>query len=163
MAFKSRLKADPEYFQALGWALYSFTYLEALVVQIIIKLSPTIYKDRVREVEDTVVKGRHPTAGVIAAALKDAIAEADNTAQSMTAPLRQRLIDFQASFDAAVKNYRNQVLHARPYTTPEGYQELIKQRRKWPIEEVEEAATLFQKLASEGSKIYDGPLAAERP
>jgi hypothetical protein len=108
--YKPRIKADPVYLQALGQALYNFTYLEWVVVWTIVKLSDDGF--------GSVPKGE--TAVQIAKALTKAIA---TTTPALPSSLRRELVKFDENYRAAIK-VRNKLLHAHPLTAPDGRQQL---------------------------------------
>ncbi len=149
MAYQSRIPADPTYIHSVGTAFYNFTYLEWVVVWTIVKLSTDGFA--------SVPRGE--TAKVIATALRKAI---ENTSPPLPAPLRKRLIKFHESYLVAIRS-RNKLLHAHPYTTQDGQQQLGGGGIEWPISEVDQAAQLFENAAIEGNAIFHGELAQVRP
>jgi len=129
-----RIPANENYLQALGRAFYNFTYLEKIVKDIIIKLNngQNVIKEKATAGEiKNILKGMnfsgHP-------------AEAD-------------LNHFVSGFESTV-NIRNRLLHANPYTTIDGDQEIIYKDNAWPIEDVYNAAQEFENLAILGSDIF---------
>jgi hypothetical protein len=146
--YKSRIPADPMYLQALGRAVYNFTYMEWIVVGTIVKLGSDGF--------GSVPKGRPP--GEIARALIKVI---DATAPPLSPGLRKSLVKIHERCLAAVRR-RNKLLHAHPYTAPGGMQQLGGAGIEWPLEEVIAAAKQFESIAIEGNAIYYGDLAKER-
>jgi len=149
MTYHSRIVANPGYLQALGQAFYNFTYLEWTVIWTIVKLSPDGFGS---------VPKREP-ARKIAKALTKAI---DGTSPPLPNDLRRRLVKFDEAFREAIR-VRNKLLHAHPYTTPTGEQQLMGASLKWPIEPVNAAAKLFEDAAITGNNIFHGDLAKARP
>jgi hypothetical protein len=147
--YKPRIKADSVYLQALGQALYNFTYLEWVVVWTIVKLSGDGF--------DSVPKGE--TAAQIAKALTKAIA---STRPALPPSLRRELMKFDESYRAAIK-VRNKLLHAHPLTAPDGSQQLGTAGSNWTLEQVEVAAKQFEDAAIQGNAIFHGELAKLRP
>ncbi|MGH7515457.1 MAG: hypothetical protein ACREOQ_21340 [Gemmatimonadales bacterium] len=149
MNYKPRIKADPIYLQALGQALYNFTYLEWVVVWTIVSLSSDGF--------GSVPTGE--TAAQIAKALTRAIA---STVPALPDSLRRQLAKFDESYRAAIK-VRNKLLHAHPLTAPDGRQQLGSAGSNWTLEQVEVAAKQFEDAAIQGSAIFHGELAKLRP
>ena len=149
MTYQSRIPADDEYLFKLGRAFYNYTYLEAIVVQTIAKVSVNGF--------ESVPKGK--PAGAIAKALKEAV---DTAEPALPAPLVKSLKDFRTHFATAIR-WRNKLLHAHPYTTPDDQQRLMGGDHSWPFEQVDQAAQFFEEAAIEGSDIYHGQLKAARP
>lgn len=149
MNYKPRIKADPVYLQALGQALYNFTYLEWVAVWTIVKLSIDGF--------GSVPKGE--TAAQIAKALTRAIA---STLPALPDGLRRQLTKFDESYRAAIK-VRNRLLHAHPLTAPDGTQQLGSAGSNWSLEQVEEAAKQFEDAAIQSNVIFHGELAKVRP
>ena len=149
MAYQSRIPADLTYIHSVGTAFYNFTYLEWVVVWMIVKLNADGF--------GSVPRGE--TARAIAKALHKAI---ENTSPPLPTPLRQQLIKFHESYLAAISS-RNKLLHAHPYTTQEGEQQLGGGGVEWPISAVDQAARLFENAAIEGNAIFHGELAQVRP
>jgi len=149
MTYQSRIPADPAYIHSVGTAFYNFTYLEWVVVWTIVKLSTDGFA--------SVPRGE--TAKVIAAALHKAI---ENTPLPLPPSLRKRLVKFHESYLAAIRN-RNKLLHAHPYSSQEGNQQLGGGGVEWPISEVDQAAQSFENAAIEGNAIFHGELAQVRP
>jgi hypothetical protein len=147
--YRPRIKADPLYLQALGQALYNFTYLEWVVVWTIVKLSSDGF--------GSVPKGE--TATQIAKALTRAVS---STTPALPDSLRQQLVKFDESYRAAIK-VRNQLLHAHPLTAPDGSQQLGSAGSNWSLEQVEVAAKQFEDAAIQGNAIFHGELAKLRP
>jgi hypothetical protein len=147
--YKPRIKADPVYLQALGQALYNFTYLEWVVVWTIVKLSSDGF--------GSVPKGE--TAVQIARALTKAIS---TTTPALPGSLRRQLAKFDESYRAAIK-VRNKLLHAHPLTAPDGSQQLGSAGSSWSLEQVEVAAKQFEDAAIQGNAIFHGELAQLRP
>lgn len=148
MPYKPRIPSDPEYVRAVGQAHYNFTYLEWGIVWTIVKLSADDF--------GSVPKGK--PAGYIAKAL---IRSIDSTSPSLPKPLRTRLVKVHERFLEAI-NVRNKLMHAHPYTAEGGLQRLGSSGIKWPHEEVDEAAKLFEDLAIEANDIFHGDLASVR-
>ena len=149
MSYKSRLVADPNYLQAVGQAFYNFTYLEWVVIWMIVKLSADGFK--------SVPKGK--PASDIAKALTKAI---DATAPPLPKKLRSRLVKFDESFRDAFK-LRNKLLHAHPRTAKDGSQQLCGGGIEWPMTNVNAAAKQFEDAAIFGNDIFHGGLAKARP
>jgi hypothetical protein len=149
MAYHSRIVADPAYLQALGQALYNFTYLEWVAVWTIVKLSSDAF--------GSVPVGK--TALKIARALSKAIGR---TSPPLPNDLRRRLVKFNEAYRSAIRN-RNKLIHAHPYTTTSGLQQLGSSGHEWPIDEVDASAKLFEDAAIMGNDIFHGDLASARP
>ena len=113
---ESRIPADPAYLQALGRAVYNFTYLEGIIVGTIVKLSSGA--------SEAGTKGK--TSKEIARVLIKAI----DTTPPLSSGLRKRLAKFHERFLAASTS-RNKLLHARPYTAPGGMQQLGGANTEW--------------------------------
>jgi hypothetical protein len=146
--YESRIPADPTYLQALGRAVYNFTYQEGIVVGTIVKLSS--------DASEAITKGK--PSGDIAHALIKAIGA---TAPPLSSGLRKSLATFHQRYCAAIRT-RNKLLHARPYTAPGGMQQLGSAGIEWPLEDLIAAAQQFEALAIEGIDIFHGSLARER-
>lgn len=152
MTYQPRIHADPTYLQALGRAFYNFTYLEWVVIWIIVKLSSDGFS--------SVPSGKGATAGRIANALTKAI---HDTSPPLPSDLRYRLVEVDKAYRDAI-GYRNKLLHAHPYTADDGAQQLLYTGGpKWPLETVHEAAKLFEDAAIMGNAIFHGDLAQVRP
>ena len=152
LTYRPRIVADPTYVQALGQAFNNDTYLEWVVIWTIVRLSSDGF--------DSVPKGKHATGGVIARALEKAI---ESTTPPLEDGLRRRLLTFYEAFDDALDS-RNNLLHAHPFTAPDGAQQLLGSGHlEWPIETVHEAAKLFEEAAIMGNDIFYGDLAKARP
>jgi hypothetical protein len=136
------------YLQALGRAVYNFTYMEWIVVGTIAKLGSEGF--------GSVPTGR--PSGEIAHALIKAI---DAAAPPLSSGLRKRLAKFHERYLAAVRR-RNKLLHAHPYTAPGSIQQLGGAGIEWPSGEVIAATKQFEAIAMEGNDIYYGPLAKDR-
>jgi hypothetical protein len=149
MTYHSRIRADPEYLQALGRAVYNFTYFEWGVVWTIVKLSSDGF--------GSVPKGR--TALEIAKALTSAIEKTD---PPLSSPLRRQLVKIDESYRAAIKR-RNKLFHAHPYTAKDGKQQLGGGGVEWPMGEVDAAAKLFEDAAIACNATFHGALKKERP
>ncbi len=149
MTYRSRITADPAYIQALGQAVYDFTYLEWVVIWTIVKLSPDGF--------ESIPKGA--TAGKIASALEKAIGGAS---PPLPNNLRGALVKFSESYRYALR-IRNKLLHAHPYTASDGLPRLLAGDHDWSVEKVKAAAKLFDDAASMGNAIFHGDLAEARP
>jgi hypothetical protein len=149
MTYQSRITVDPVYLQAVGQAFYNFTYLEWIIIWTIVRLSSNGF--------ESVPKGQ--PASVIAKALTHAI---QGTQPPLSASLRQSLVKLDENYRAAIKT-RNKLLHAHPHTAPDGSQQLSGGGYIWPIDEVNEAAKLFEDIALLGSELFHGGLTQERP
>ena len=149
MTYDSRIPADSDYLHAVGRAFYNFTYLEWIVVSTIVKLSADGFS--------SVPKGQ--PASHIAKALINAIAA---TELPIPDQLRRGLIKFHESYLAAISS-RNKLLHAHPYTAPDGTQQLGGGGVEWPTDVVYEAAKFFEGAAIVGNSIFHGELNAVRP
>jgi hypothetical protein len=149
VAYQSRIPADPDYLQAVGQALYNFTYLEWVVVWTIVKLSADGFQ--------SVPKGK--PAGHIARALIKAI---NATAPPLPKDLSVSLRRFHKEYLCAIK-MRNKLIHAHPYTTDKGLQQLSGGGHKWPTDAVDATAIMFEETAIAGNDIFHGDLATERP
>lgn len=147
--YPSRIPADDIYLRSVGRAFYNFTYLEWVVVWTIVKLSADGF--------GSVPRGE--TATVIAKALHRAI---DTTTPPLSVPLRKKLAKFHEMYVEAIRS-RNRLLHAHPYTAPDGAQQLGGGGVEWPVQAVDEAAQLFERAALEGNALFHGELAKERP
>ena len=148
-AYKPRIKADLVYLQALGQALYNFTYLEWVVIWTIVKLSHDGF--------GSVPTGK--TAREIARALTNAI---QNRSPSLSKTVRRKLVEFANAYRDAFAA-RNKRLHAHPYTAPTGAQQLRGGGHEWPLEHVHAAAKLFEDAAIFGNGIFHGELAQSPP
>lgn len=149
MAYNYRITVDDEYLLKLGRAFYNYTYLEGIVIQTIAKLSADGFA--------SVPTGK--PGGEIAQALDKAIKTSEPT---LPAALRQDLARLHTSFLEAIQR-RNKLLHARPYIAEGGQQRLTGGGYKWPPEEVDEAARLFEEIAITGNAIYYEQLKIVRP
>ena len=149
MTYNSRIPADSDYLNAVGRAFYNFTYLEWGVVWTIVKLSADGF--------GSVPRGK--PASDIAKALIKAIAA---TEPPLPDKLRRDLVKFHESYLAAIGR-RNTLLHAHPYTAPDGSQQLGGGGVDWPVEVVDEAAKFFEDAAITGNAIFHGELKAARP
>ncbi len=149
MTYQPRIIVDPEYLQALGQAVYNFTFLEGIVIWTIVKLSPDGF--------NSVPKGE--TALTIAKALTKAIA---NALPPLPNSLRLSLIKFDKSYRDAIP-LRNKLLHAHPHTALDGAQQLGGEGYAWPIDTVHDAAKFFEEAAMLGNDIFHGDLAKARP
>jgi hypothetical protein len=149
MTFQSRIQVHPNYIKALGTAFYNFTYLEWIVMWTIVKLSESGF--------EAVPRGQ--TASFVAKAWAKAI----ETSPQLSGALRTKLAHFHQCYVKAIK-HRNKLLHAHPYTTSGGAQQLMASGGlEWPIETVENAARFFDTTAVEGSELFHGSLKQERP
>lgn len=149
MSYQSRIPADPAYLQALGRAVYNFTYLEWGVIWTIAKLSNDGF--------GSVPKGK--TAVEIAKALTKAI---NQTKPPLSAALRTRLVKVDQSYRDAIKR-RNKLFHAHPYTAKDGRQQLGGGGIDWPMAEVDSAAQMFEQAAIACNDVFHGELKKERP
>lgn len=149
MSYVPRIHAQPEYLQALGQAVYNFTYLEWVVVWTIVKLSADGF--------GSVPKGE--SASKIATALNKALS---TTTPPLPAKLRTALFAFEKSYRKA-SSLRNKLFHAHPYTAAGGAQQLGGGGFEWPLEKVNDAAKQFEDAAIEGNAIFHGPLSEARP
>ena len=145
MTYQSRILADPDYLRALGQAFYNFTYLEWVVICTIVRLSPDGF--------DSVPRGE--PAAEIAKAFTKAINQASS---SLPNDLRVRLVKFDEAYREAYKKRRNKLLHAHPYTDPDGEQRLMGGELKWPFEAVDDAAKFFEDAAIMGNEFFHGDL-----
>jgi hypothetical protein len=148
MTYHSRIPADPAYLQALGRAVYNFTYFEWGVVWTIVKLSDDGFGSVPKE------KG----ASEIAKALTGAIAK---TKPPLSPALRRRLVKVDQSYRAAIKR-RNKLFHAHPYTARDGSQQLGGGGIEWPIADVDSAAKMFEESAIDCNDVFHGDLKKER-
>ena len=146
--YQPRLLADQAYIEALGRAFYAFTYLEWVVIWTIVKLSSDGFA--------SVPRGK--SAIHIANAFAGAIAR---TSPPPSRTLRRNLVKFEESYRSAIST-RNQLLHAHPYTAPDGAQQLRGGSHEWPIARVYEALEEFEAAAIAGNAIFHGDLAAAR-
>lgn len=156
MDYQFRIPAVPEYVVAIGRAFYNFTYLEAVVISIIARLS--------RDGYDGVPRGEGATASKIARALHVAL---EGTPLPLPGPLRSRVANFHQDFHKAIKD-RNKLLHARPYTSQAGLQQLGyydpgQGHLEWSIEKVYTVARSFEELAVEGGDIFHQQLGSLAP
>jgi hypothetical protein len=149
MTYDSRIPVDSDYLHAVGRAFYNFTYLEWIVVWIIVKLSADGFA--------SVPKGQ--TASHIAKALIKAIAA---TEPPLPNQLRRCLVKFHESYLEAIRR-RNKLLHAHPYTAEGGTQRLGGGGIEWPTDVVDEAAKFFENAAIAGNTIFHGELKSVRP
>lgn len=143
----SRIPADANYLQAAGRAFYNFTYLEAIAIWIIGKL----HKDG----SGGIPKGS--TAGDIARLLKRMV---DETSPPLSTDLRGALLKFHNLFLTA-KRTRDKLIHAHPFTTADGSQQLGANDHTWTHEELRAAAVQFQDAAIAGADIVHGNLKNE--
>jgi hypothetical protein len=148
LTYSSRIPVDSEYVKAIGTALYNFTYLEWIVIWTIFKL----------HAEGTQYNYRLP-AGKIAQALRQSI---ENSVPPLSKALQTKLLGFHRSFNSALE-LRNRLLHAHPYSTPDGVQQLMNRKITFDITTVDDAALTFENVAIEGNEIFHGPLTQERP
>lgn len=149
MSYHSRIPADTEYLQALGRAVYNFTYFEWGVVWTIVKLSSDGF--------GSVPKGK--TALEIAKALTGAI---ENTTPPLSSSLRRQLVKIDESYRMAIKR-RNKLFHAHPYTAKDGKQQLGGGGVEWPMAEIDGAAKMFEEAAIACNAVFHGALKNERP
>lgn len=149
MTYNSRIPASSEYLQSVGRAFHNFTYLERVVVWTIVKLSADGF--------DSAPRGQ--TASVIAKALIRAI---DGTLPPLSVTLRAQLVRFHGQYVEAIRK-RNKLLHAHPYTSRDGQQQLQGGGVEWPITTVDEAAQFFETAALDGNGVFHGELAQVRP
>lgn len=149
MSYKSRIPADPDYLLSVGRAFYNFTYLEWIVMWTIAKLSADGFK--------SVPRGE--TASRIAKALSGAI---NATTPPLPDSLKSDLVEFHRRFLNAIKK-RNKLLHAHPYTTASGAQQLSTREQRWSVESVDDAAQFFENAALFGNGVFHGSLKKERP
>ncbi|MCG2582340.1 MAG: hypothetical protein KA296_15830 [Marinobacter sp.] len=149
MTYKSRIPAGSDYLHSVGRAFYNFTYLEWVVISTIVKLSADGF--------GSVPRGK--AASHIAKALIKAVAA---TEPPLPDKLRRDLVKFHESYLAAISR-RNKLLHAHPYTAPNGDQQLSGGGIEWPTDIVVEAAKFFEETAITGNKIFHGELKVVRP
>jgi hypothetical protein len=147
VSYTPGIPVDPAYREMLGQAVYNFQYLEGIVMSTIGKLVPSA----------TITPPT--TAAKIARALLHAI---EHTSPALHPELDRLLRQFHGRFSRAIVE-RNHLLQARPYTAAGGVQQLGGGGRWWSIDEVTEAARLFEKLAGFGSKVFHGELMKARP
>lgn len=135
-----RIQVDNDYAKGVGRAIYNFTYLEWVIIWMIVKLRNGSWEN--------VPKGK--PAGDIARAFIKAI---DNPAISVSKDLRKKLVELHENYLRAIK-FRNKLLHAHPYTDQDGIQQLGSPDLKWPIERVLEAAKEFENSAIKGNDVF---------
>jgi hypothetical protein len=126
------IPANDEYTAMLGRTIYNFTYYEWAVVWTIEKIQPGYLQWYSEE---------GPTAGRVAKKFADVIGGLD-----------ARLGPCATDFDR-LRVERDKLLHAHPYTSADGVQQLGYQGRhpstEWPFAEVEDAARKFDAAACE--------------
>lgn len=144
-----RTPADPEYLSAIGRAVYNFGYLEGCICDIVARISPAGHA----------AIPRNPTADGIAMAFRRAIKKAT---PALTDGMRACLEEIQEKFDDLI-DFRNELVHARPHTSPDGKQLL--QGREGPIhiENILKSAAHFENLAIYANWVYHDSLYEERP
>jgi hypothetical protein len=148
MTYRPRIPAEDTYVASVGRAFYNFTYLEWVAVWTIVKLSADGF--------GSVPRGK--SSSFIAKALVNAI---DTTQPPLSFQLRRRLLAFHSAYRASI-SARNKLLHAHPYTTPDGLQRLQGGGHDWPTDAVIDAARQFEQAAVDGSDVFHGDLARER-
>jgi hypothetical protein len=149
MDYRPRIPADPDYLAALGRAAYNFAYLEWVVVGTIVRLSADGFGS---------VPKRAPYRR-ISSALARAISDASPPLEDA---LRLRLVRFEERFRDAI-DLRNRLIHAHPYTSSDGAQQLGGSGGlEWPVADVLGAAKLFEDGAIEGNDTFHGDLAKAR-
>lgn len=137
MNYNFRIPVEEKYIVAIGRATYNFTYLEKIIVDIIAKISE---------------KGHNAippkaTAGTICRTLEALIKSAPTEIQS-------DLYSLHSSFKSAIDNDRNKLLHAHPYTSLDGEQQVGYHDKEWTIELIYEVAKKFELIAIIGSELY---------
>lgn len=103
----------PSYFQKLGEVSYEISGLEWLVIEVIRRLDPSV------SISDLSAM----TAGGIAEQLISKVAT--NRLGVLDSEQQRQLASMAAEFDA-LRWLRNDVIHARPATTPDGRQRLYR-------------------------------------
>lgn len=149
MSYCSQIPADCSYLQALGRAVYNFTYFEWGVIGTIVKLSHNGF--------GSVPKAK--PAGEIAKALTKVI---EQTNPPLSTALRRRLVKVDKSYRDAIER-RNKLFHAHPYTAKDASQQLGGGGIEWPMAEVDSAAKMFEDAAIACNEIFHGELKKERP
>jgi hypothetical protein len=146
-AFTSRIPCAPEYKYALGQAVYNFTYLEWGAIYVISRLQPNYFKTNPSQ----------KTSGEIFKDLKVAVKDT----QILGPHIKTRVECFAEQF-GILKDRRNSLLHAHPYTADGGEQRLMRRGKdgalSWSIEELDLAARDFETLAVEAGELLHGPL-----
>ena len=137
MDYKFRIPIDEKYLLAIGRATYNFTYLEKIIVDIIAKISN----------EGHAVIPAKATAGTICKKLEQLI-------PTSHADIQAELSSIHSSFKNAIDNNRNKLLHAHPYTSIDGEQQIGYPDKDWTTESIYQAAKEFELIAIDGSKLY---------
>jgi hypothetical protein len=135
----SSLPSDPDYLLAFGRAVYTWTYLEAQAIAIVIDLDPA-------------------RAEPLRTARRDALcADLKHVASTAPAPAFALLTAFAVKFEGVVERRRD-LIHARPYRANGSVQQLGRATEQhaweWPKHELLAAAREFELLAIEGNDIY---------
>jgi len=149
MSYQSRIPSDSSYLQAYGQAMYNFSYLEWGVIWTIAKLSSDGFTSIPTEksgfdIADAFTKVIQTTNPPLADALRDQLLKLDATYRDSVSTI-------------------NTLLHAHPYTTSTGSQQLGGDKMHWSIDELNTAAKNFEDAAIECNGLFYGDLAKARP
>ena len=137
MDYKYRIPVDEKYLLAIGRATYNFTYLEKIIIDIIVKISP-------RGHDAIPAKA---TGGTICKTLEQLI-------PASHADIKADLTSIHLSFKNAIDNNRNKLLHAHPYTSIDGEQQIGYSDKDLTIESIYQVAKEFELIAIDASKLY---------
>lgn len=137
MDYQFRIPVDEQYLLAIGRATYNFTYLEKVIVDIIAKIGNS---------EHNSIPAK-ATAGTICKRLEQLIPTSDPH-------IRSELVSIHSSFKNAIDINRNKLLHAHPYTSIDGEQQIGYPDKEWTVELIYQVAKEFELIAIESSKLY---------
>jgi hypothetical protein len=142
-----RYQCDPQYIEALGYAVFSFAILEYNIANIIERFRPGYVREYISQ---------EKTAGTVANDFDQAIVE-----QAKGHAAEAELLDISKAF-RDLKNRRNKLLHANPLTAPDGAQVLRHQALDilWDLETVCQAAKDFEDAAVKAGSLLHGALRA---
>ena len=141
-----RYQCDPQYIEALGYAVFNFAILEYSIANIIERLRRGYVWEYISQ---------EKPAGRVAKDFAQAIEQAKGHAAEA------ELTAICHTFDA-LKNRRNKLLHANPLTGPGGAPALRHQARDilWDLNTVRQAATDFAAAAAKAGSLLHGALRA---
>jgi len=142
MDHKFKIPVEEKYLLALGRALYNFTYLEKIIVDIIAKISKNGHNE---------IPSKAP-AGEICKILKRLI-------PSSPIGIQEELTSLHLSFKSAIATSRNKLLHAHPYTAVDGKQQVGYKDKDWSLEEIYEIARYFELIAIDSNDLYHNKIA----
>lgn len=141
-----RQPLDPEYIQELGVLSFCFAICEWNAVYCAERLCPGSLQKLV---------GDELTAGEIAHKLKDLV-------RNMPASAERAGLSKVAARFIELLSLRNQILHAKPCTSPNGYSRLSGSKI-FEIQDLRAAADSFSECSSELNRFLYGFLATYRP